>query len=843
MSALALLSPLLMYCFLAKATSLTPIYKQLTISYFIFLHILLVVLFLEIGEYTSLISPPLILLLLLGFNIDWILSLLTASGISLIILVGSSVVLSEYTVIIEYTSHLIGFLFVCSTISYKLEYSQRTEFIIRKKLEIEAQKVHSVLSCLLPPFVRKNIKDTIKYYAEDKGTVTVIFCDICHFIDIVEYFNPQELTTFLDETFRKFDHLCESVGVTKIETVGYTYMACVGLRDSDAEVSEEYRSISHARRAIEFGLLILGAVKNIYVKPGKTLEVKIGIHSGPVAAGVVGSHKPQFALVGDTVNTASRMASTLPIFNSIQFSKFTRQLVKEREGLIYSRHIVDVKGKGKMKVYRMSLEAMRGGIYGSQLPSPLNNHMNSLITKVSGNTPLIEPAPPAMRRSTIYALFDVNNTREFLRNKGLKKIVRNLTLLSFRFKYSKNDQKFRVTNLSNVFLIFFVGVGVKIFLVLLKCMTESAKLLLDLDVKSLESLMVNSSFLLAYSLMIFSMRSLYKSTMYAWALQLLVLTDTLVSVLLFVFAGSYELEHALFLFVYNLLLLTHCSMLLFNEALYLCIVTSLFWLITLIKLELMDFLISLIILTFTVIPMVTLLYRREKKLRFMCNFEHAGNNEIKETEKLLVKMFPPQIYDELKNDTIDINKFYSATLLYADIVGFTAWSAGQKPRDVIEQLSELFAKFDSDCQKYNVYKVHTIGDCYVVMGYDPSKGARDPGHEAINMINFAHSMIRVIQEVNEECGLDLNMRIGVHTGDIIGGITGSNIVRYDIYGIDVLIANKIESHGIAGEIAVSNYTKILLERFRTRFSFEPITEFTVHKNKVQVYKLTDKFKE
>jgi len=101
----------------------------------------------------------------------------------------------------------------------------------------------------------------------------------------------------------------------------------------------------------------------------------------------------------------------------------------------------------------------------------------------------------------------------------------------------------------------------------------------------------------------------------------------------------------------------------------------------------------------------------------------------------------------------------------------------------------------------------------------------------LNMINFAKVMIDMIKEVNEEHEIQLNMRIGIHTGEVVGGITGTNIVRYDIYGPDVMIANKIESNGVPGSIAVSEVTKSFLENCAPeRF------KFTEHKEVVDKYR-------
>jgi class 3 adenylate cyclase len=81
------------------------------------------------------------------------------------------------------------------------------------------------------------------------------------------------------------------------------------------------------------------------------------------------------------------------------------------------------------------------------------------------------------------------------------------------------------------------------------------------------------------------------------------------------------------------------------------------------------------------------------------------------------------------------------------------------------------------------------------------------------MVKMAESMIKIIEDINYENGSELNMRIGIHTGEVIAGIIGTNIIRYDIYGADALIANKMESSGSPGKINVSDVTKSILEKY------------------------------
>jgi class 3 adenylate cyclase len=186
-------------------------------------------------------------------------------------------------------------------------------------------------------------------------------------------------------------------------------------------------------------------------------------------------------------------------------------------------------------------------------------------------------------------------------------------------------------------------------------------------------------------------------------------------------------------------------------------------------------------------------------------------------------MVPAHVLKRLKNDITTTDRYKDVTIIFADICGFTNWSSNKKPIEVVGMLSKLFTKFDNLCEQNKVYKVHTIGDCYVVLGLlvEDDDSSRDPVTECLNMVQMALSMINCINDVNREENLELNMRIGIHTGDVVAGITGTKIVRYDIYGPDVDFANKMESGGQAGKINVSEITKAILEKeCPNRFSFE-----------------------
>ena len=126
-----------------------------------------------------------------------------------------------------------------------------------------------------------------------------------------------------------------------------------------------------------------------------------------------------------------------------------------------------------------------------------------------------------------------------------------------------------------------------------------------------------------------------------------------------------------------------------------------------------------------------------------------AHKEVVQTESLLNQLMPPHVYKKLRNNKPVNDRLSNVTLIFADITGFTAWSSTKSPNEIVQKLGYLFERFDMLCEKHNTYKVHTIGDCYVSMGFKHHRN-RNPENEALNMVKMAFDMIDVIEQVNEE---------------------------------------------------------------------------------------------
>ena len=167
------------------------------------------------------------------------------------------------------------------------------------------------------------------------------------------------------------------------------------------------------------------------------------------------------------------------------------------------------------------------------------------------------------------------------------------------------------------------------------------------------------------------------------------------------------------------------------------------------------------------------------------------------------------------------DEFEDATLLFTNMIGYTNFAKNAKdPKEIVNLLSKLFSRFDQLCEENRVYKVHTVGECYVIMGYNGKidKHVRK-GAVVIDEINrvvqTGLEMQNIIKELKDsktdKNHKELDLMIGIHTGKIVAGIIGSKVVRYDIFGEGVLITKKMEQNGISGKVCISEDTKKKLQ--------------------------------
>jgi len=204
--------------------------------------------------------------------------------------------------------------------------------------------------------------------------------------------------------------------------------------------------------------------------------------------------------------------------------------------------------------------------------------------------------------------------------------------------------------------------------------------------------------------------------------------------------------------------------------------------------------------------------------------------EKEKSEALLLNILPMPIVSRLNlGETIIADHIPDATILFADLVGFTGLSAQLSATRLVKLLNILFSEFDRLSLEFGLEKIKTIGDAYMVAGGLTDRSLDHPSAAA----QMALGMIDASRSTSELLGLPLQLRIGIHTGPAVAGIIGTHRFIYDVWGDTVNTASRMESHGVPGEI---NVTEAFYQRLRDRFDFEPRGTIEVTgKGAMQVY--------
>lgn len=188
--------------------------------------------------------------------------------------------------------------------------------------------------------------------------------------------------------------------------------------------------------------------------------------------------------------------------------------------------------------------------------------------------------------------------------------------------------------------------------------------------------------------------------------------------------------------------------------------------------------------------------------------ELALRGEQEKSEKLLLNILPGPIAARLKQEETTIAEdFANVSVLFADIVGFTSLSASMSPIALVDLLNQIFSAFDRLCERHSLEKIKTIGDAYMVVGGLPTPMA----NHAEAIAHMALDMQTEIIRFNVKNNKAFSIRIGIHSGPVVAGVIGLKKFIYDLWGDTVNLASRMESHGLAGRIQVSETTYELLK--------------------------------
>ncbi|OQS06423.1 phospholipid-transporting ATPase, partial [Thraustotheca clavata] len=775
---------------------------------------------------------PIALFAIFRIKFAWALALAAVNFIMFLLIAFSHE--SSKTGLGFFTGYILFIIIFAASGSWRVQLAMRQDFLQRRSLALEERRALNILQHMLPTHIMNKLQHGDPIISEAEDDVTILFCDVVDFSTLLQQYSPAAVVSLLDHLYSLFDELCAKYGVQKMETVGKTYMACAGLQEKTAQYK-----VSPALRAACMALEMLNLINACTTKQGPLIKIRIGLHSGRVISGLVGRKKQQFSLFGDTVNTASRMQSTgTP--GSCQVSQITQD--KLINDFTFScPNQVFVKGKGDMETYTLgdplseqaiqwytkpgnvsSDKMIRNAEPVANMEQTLNDEMRSELHSL-----WLQFHDPEMETEYLNATSTAREeaTTRCLSALGLYVIFALLRDFSQAAVNSNNGFNFlllfvipRLIYLGIIVAsLFWVRFGQK-YLFQTSCFGILALGALHLDkiFSSLDSSGISEFNLLALDVV--------------WIM--FVLSSG--GAMLYVRSIAFNLLSCLFM------LTTTVAMCLSHTCEY-----NIIYAIVVVKLiALANGLISRDIEFFT---------RRKVWL------ETQTNIQTRTADRLLYQRLPEEVVTRMKQGQLICDEYRLVGILYSDIKGFTSIAARSDPEQVIQMLDSLFAAFDILTEKHGVFKLQTIGDAYVIVsglpfidmsltqeslpihdnGTSPTrrKSDRMRAHRlaqqhsnfrrtnvhlkkpCLHVHQHMRNLLQMAMDMHDEVAKirdpmtnePLQMRIGVHLGNMIGGVIGDTTLRYDMWGLDAMFANTLESNGLPGGVVVSEAVKNVVE--------------------------------
>ena len=723
--------------------------------------------------------------------------------------------------------------------SYFKDFYKRKEFNFMNKLNQEVEKSSAVFSYLLPDFIKSKSKQGINYLVEDKGSISIIYCEIFEFDRIITECDPDELGFMLNEINEQINYICNCCGVIKVQNTGKYFLACTGIKDSEEFMDSKISKINHPRRAIEMALALVSESEKWILNNGKKITIKIGIHSGPAVAGVVGYRKPQFTILGETVKTAKFLAKSLIEQDAVQISAICFDLLQDTKGLKFKENRVDFKSKFSLDTKIVSFPTLN-----YDLDSLDNTYIKFIRRKSSfssrsfssnrapdymsgDDTQQINTVPRAYSR-ILKSQKSTKLTPESMKfSEKLKLNIKNF------WKTSEDDRSYFQDYSNLIKIVQDSGLLMSLICDFLLIVAELAFALVKAKSSSYARLTAvlagEAMMLVAY----FMKKRYVRRRLFGFVLSGIYSSQFF---MLF-FAGLVTDERDLVYFVYffyKYLLICFFTGTIFKQNFYFHVGVLLVWLIDMFRnYNNYQYIVYIAGYIFVNISMI---YRQETHLRVSRLLNSQVKREFSKTQENLMQTLPPYPIENLGKSCQVVQKIEKVTLIEVKVTGLAEWSLQKSSVEILSLLSNLFSEFDRICGSYFIYKIRTEEEKYFAISYLDEKN-RQPVKETLASINFAFKLLEIMAKVNSSMSCDLGVQISLHTDEILGAVIGTKVLRFDIYGESVSVCKKISKIAPRHGIFISEKTLEILKSFESEFIFESLGDIFVSQKTLECFLL------
>lgn len=660
-----------------------------------------------------------------------------------------------------------------------------------------------------------------KVIADQIDCATILFIVISDFEKFSSKLKPNQLLGFLNQYFTEMDEICEAHGVSKIETVSEEYVAAVGVVPVDMKVHEAQGHIALLKR-------IFAAADEILQLQTDELQFKMGMHTGPVIAGVIGQKLPRYRLFGDTVNTSARMMQSCPA-GHLQFGEATQSLLSPSIPWKL-RGEVEMKGKGKVVTYffdRTEQADLQHVIRRTTLSrkSTTNNTKGVPLKDPEFDHVLEEVQGPQVARSRLlstperWVRTDSAHRREvtdkwrmwFHRTQVLKKFAVRMDRQAIVFSILTLAEALHMLsiNIWNYEHVYVYQSGLARFPIFLTCRVMILFVLLFWRGASHTHWICHKPYFMQWALVVGV----------CCIVGLMYISYDALSV----HGASLENVKAKHSIPYN-----QQFSLIF--VLFFTVYTGL-WPISFIpSLTFIGFAVAVAILDeFTnlyISQIGKFLFVGGSCVSALLAYDMDANSRarfksrcaVEETqgriETILNKLMPPLLLAELRASPLDANapppshKYKAACIAQSDLCGFTKLASSKTPQQVVSFMENLFGRFDALTDKHGVYKVETVGDAYIAgQAEQPLTERNTP----VSVVLFGLDMIDATAQWASALGVNVTCRVGVHHGKCVGGIVGTRKQRYHLFGHFMTALDILEATSREGMLQVSGSCKEAVE--------------------------------